>query len=207
MIDRSTIWIGISDLLLCILSVVICAVSPHVPAGAERKAEFIVTLSWSNDVDADVDAWLNTPKQSPVYFHNRQVGCSALDMDNHGWVDSYSYVKGREELNDTAEEVIAIRCKEAGHYDFGANLFGYSQHASEKSHTVNGHRDIRVNAKVEAINPTVTVLWQGFVTLQNDGETINIVSWDMAPNGDLTFVDPPLTPITAMRDSGKAVGQ
>ena len=58
--DRSPIWIGLADLLLCIVSVVIVAVAPTKARtdGIKPKAEFLITMESSVDVDADPDLWI-----------------------------------------------------------------------------------------------------------------------------------------------------
>jgi hypothetical protein len=67
--DRSSIWIGLADLLLCVLSVVIVAVAPKTPAqaGVPEKAEYLLSAEWSVDIDADVDIWLIPPSKRPVF--------------------------------------------------------------------------------------------------------------------------------------------
>jgi hypothetical protein len=47
-VDRSPMWIGLADLLLCILSVVIVAVAPTKAKvnGVKPKAEFLITADW-----------------------------------------------------------------------------------------------------------------------------------------------------------------
>jgi hypothetical protein len=47
-VDRSPMWIGLADLLLCILSVVIVAVAPTKAKveGVKPNAEFLITADW-----------------------------------------------------------------------------------------------------------------------------------------------------------------
>ena len=87
--DRSSIWIGLADLLLCVLSVVIVAVAPKEPAlsGVPEKAEYLMSAEWSVDLDADVDIWLIPPSKKPVFYGSRDVGCARLDSDNRGFID------------------------------------------------------------------------------------------------------------------------
>lgn len=66
--DRSSIWIGLADLLLCIVSVVIVAVSPtHAKTdGIRPKAEYLISADWDVMLDSDVDLWLANPSRKPV---------------------------------------------------------------------------------------------------------------------------------------------
>jgi hypothetical protein len=72
-VDRSPMWIGLADLLLCILSVVIVAVAPTKAKvdGVKPKAEFLITADWPVALDSDVDLWLVGPDKKPVFYRSR----------------------------------------------------------------------------------------------------------------------------------------
>ena len=76
--DLSPIWIGLVDLFLLVLNVVIVQVAPvhATSSGVEEKAEYLITIEWSVDVDADADNHLMMPGKKPVFYGARQVGCS-----------------------------------------------------------------------------------------------------------------------------------
>ena len=78
--DRSSIWIGLADLLLCILSVVIVAVAPTRAKvdGLKPKAEFLITADWKVELDSDVDLWVVGPEKKPIFYGSREVGCASL---------------------------------------------------------------------------------------------------------------------------------
>jgi hypothetical protein len=94
--DRSAIWIGLADLLLCILSVVIVAVAPTKAKvdGVKPKAEFLITADWKVELDSDVDLWLVGPEQKPVFYGSRDVGCASLDRDSLGFSTSQITLAG-----------------------------------------------------------------------------------------------------------------
>jgi hypothetical protein len=122
--DRSSIWIGLADLLLCVLSVVIVAVAPKTPAvsGVPEKAEYLMSAEWSVDLDADVDIWMAPPSKKPVFYGSRDVGCARLDSDNRGFVDEWiTLADGTKVKVDSDKETISLRCIEPGHYDLGVN--------------------------------------------------------------------------------------
>ena len=80
--DNSTIWIGLADLLLCILSVVIVAVAPTKAKVVKPKAEFLITADWKVELDSDVDLWVVGPEKKPIFYGSREVGCASLDRDS-----------------------------------------------------------------------------------------------------------------------------
>jgi hypothetical protein len=89
-VDRSPMWIGLADLLLCILSVVIVAVAPTKAKvdGVKPKAEFLITADWPVALDSDVDLWLVGPEKKPVFYGSREAGCVSLDRDSLGFSTS-----------------------------------------------------------------------------------------------------------------------
>ena len=84
--DRSSIWIGLADLLLCILSVVIVAVAPIKARvdGVKPKAEFLIAADWKVELDSDVDLWVVGPDRKPVFYGSREEGCASLDRESLG---------------------------------------------------------------------------------------------------------------------------
>src|ERR1700721_905945 len=89
-VDRSPVWIGLADLLLCILSVVIVAVAPTKAKvdGIKPKGEFFITAHGPAPPDSDVDLWLVGPDKKPVFYGSREAGCVSLDRDSLGYSHS-----------------------------------------------------------------------------------------------------------------------
>lgn len=195
--DRSSIWVGLADLLLCVLSVVIVAVAPKSPAqsGVEMKALYLLTIEWDVGIDADADIHLMTPRGKPVFYASREVGCATLDRDNRGFLDSIvELLNGSKTKVMTNKETIAIRCIEPGRYDLAANLYAYR--ADNFNQTDERFLALKVHAEIIGLNPAVKLLFARDVTLDRIGQTENVASFDMAQDGTIAFVDPPLAPVT-----------
>ena len=195
--DRSPIWIGLADLLLCVLSVVIVAVAPKADPhkGVEEKVEYLLSIEWSVDIDADADIWLIPPSKKPVFYGSRDVGCATLDRDNRGFQDSIiTLADGSTTRVDSDKETIAIRCIEPGHYDLGAHLYAYRIEGL----AADDRKDLglKVHVEILAINPSVRTIFSKDIVLDRVGQTNNTVSFNMARDGSITLADPPLTPIT-----------
>lgn len=195
--DRSPIWIGLSDLLLCVLSVVIVAVAPHTPKakGPEQKAEYLVSLDWPvQGSDADVDLWVRMPNGKPVFYASREVACGTLDRDSRGSVDDHiTLADGSVVKVDSNKETVTLRCVEAGHYDVAAHLYAFRD--ATPIQETNGY-GLKVHVEVTRLNPQVKTEWAGDVTLNRHWEGVNAVSFDLARDGKLTITDTPLDPIT-----------
>jgi hypothetical protein len=199
MTDRSPIWIGLADLLLCILSVVIVAVAPTKAKvdGVKPKAEFLISADWKVELDSDVDLWVVGPDKKPVFYGSRQVGCAHLDRDSLGYSTSMiTLADGSNVRADSNKETTQIDCIEPGHWDVGVNLYSDRELAK-------GAKSIPVRVEITGLNPQVTTLFAKDVALDHVGETINVASFDLAQNGKITLVDPPLEPITNVYKAAK----
>ncbi len=192
MADRSPVWIAFTDMALAIVAVVIVAVNPPRKAhGVERKAEYLLTASWPNTLDADVDLWAVGPERKPVFYSSRDIGCGRLDQDDRGFLD------GRVRLADGStatvpefKETISIRCVDPGHWDAAVALYSFRDHGS----TVGGGDKLGIPVHVELIglNPDVRVLAAKDVVLDRVSQSINTISFDVGRDGKMTPADPPL---------------
>jgi len=203
--DRSPIWIGLADLMLCVVSVVITAVAPvkSKTNGVEMKALYLLTLEWDTGIDADVDIHMLPPRGEPTFYRSRDVGCATLDRDNRGFMDTMIKLPdGSSTKVMSNKETIAIRCVEPGRYDVAANLYAY-----RINNRLQGERHdlgLKVHAEIVRLNPEVEPVFAKDVTLDWIGETINVASFDMGHDASISLVDPPLEPITAKYQQRKA---
>src|SRR5580698_5003108 len=190
-IDRSPMWIGLADLLLCVLSVVIVAVAPTKARidGVKPKAEFLITADWPVALDSDVDLWVVGPDKKPVFYGAREAGCVSLDRDSLGRSTAeITLADGSTAQSESNKETTTIRCIAPGRYDVGVNL--YSDRELDR-----GAAAIPVRVEITGLNPRVTTLFARDVALDKVGQTINVASFDLAQDGAVKLVEPPLTPI------------
>jgi hypothetical protein len=198
-IDRSPMWIGLADLLLCILAVVIVAVAPTKARvdGVKPKAEFLITADWPVTLDSDVDLWLVGPDKKPVFYGAREAGCASLDRDSLGYSTSQiTLADGSMAQSESNKETATIRCIAPGHYDIGVNLYSDRELAK-------GAKAIPVRVEITGLNPQVTTLFAKDVALDQVGRTINVVSFDLTFDGQVKLTDPPLEPITHAYERAK----
>ena len=98
--------------------------------------------------------------------------------------------------SESNKERATIRCIAPGHYDIGVNL--YSDRELAKGATA-----IPVRVEFTGLNPQVTTLFAGNVVLDQVGQTINVVSFDLTFDGQIKLTDPPLEPITNAYERAK----
>src|SRR3984885_1338183 len=198
-VDRSPMWIGLADLLLCILAVVIVAVAPTKARvdGVKPKAEFLITADWPVALDSDVDLWLVGPDKKPVFYGAREAACASLDRDSLGYSTSQiTLADGSQAQSESNKETATIRGIAPGHYDVGVNLYSDRELAK-------GATSIPVRVELTGLNPQVTTLFAKDVALDSVGQTINVASFDLSPDGKIKLVEPPLEPITDAYKAGK----
>ena len=207
--DRSPVWIGLCDMALAILAVVIVAVNPPKPAeaGVKERGEYLLTIDWSVDEDADADIWLLGPSKHPVFYGCRDVGCARLDSDNRGFMDAIvRLADGSETRIESSKETIQLRCIEPGHWEFAANLYGYRGPETFE----NGKIGLKVHAEIVGLNPNVHVVFAKDILLDRIGGTVNLTGFDLDREGKITLTDPPLESITEvyqrMRTGGQPTG-
>jgi hypothetical protein len=199
--DRSPIWIGLADLLLCIVSVVIVAVAPVKARtdGVRQKAEMLISADWAVMLDSDIDLWVVGPSRKPVFYGSRQVGCAALDRDSLGFSTSMiALAAGSVTRADSNKETTTLRCLEPGRWDVAVNLY------SDRVMTTGAASAIPVHVEITGLNPAVVTLFSGDAKLDHVGQTINVASFDLDADGHVTLASPPLEPLTdAYRNAGK----
>ena len=196
-IGRSMLW-ALVDLLGTSLGVALMAVNPpHQKAsGVEMKAEYLLSVEWDVNQDADVDIHMLPPSKKPVFYGARDVGCATLDRDNRGFMDSIiALADGSTTRVESDKETIAIRCNEFGHYDLAVNLYAYHDQGFTIPKGKHG-LGLRVHAEIVELNPSVRVIYAKDVTLDHVGQTINWAAFDMDRDGKITVTDVPLEPIT-----------
>jgi hypothetical protein len=62
----------------------------------EVKAEFIITVTWPNDLNNDVDTYVEDPQGRLVAFMRREEGLMHLDRDDVGICGKCSHVYAKK---------------------------------------------------------------------------------------------------------------
>ena len=109
----------------------------------EVKAEFIITVTWPNDLNNDVDTYVEDPQGRLVAFMRREEGLMHLDRDDVGkFNDILSTPFGDVEYNEN-REVVTLRGTIEGEYVVNVHMY---MQRSEQSPTP-------VRIQLDKINP------------------------------------------------------
>jgi hypothetical protein len=157
-VDRSPMWIGLADLLLCILSVVIVAVAPTKATVDDIKpnAEFLITADWPIALNSDVDLWLGRAGEEARLYGSRDAGCVSLDRDTLGFSTS------QITLGDTSQAVIrhiARKFVRRLHRSLGVLRKTRQRPSTSKVYRDRGSTALDPNPRRVAARPPVTGRW------------------------------------------------
>lgn len=196
--DRSAIWIGLADLLLCVLSVVIVAVAPTKAKvdGVKSRASFLISADWPVERDNDVDLWVVGPSGKPIMYAAREVGCGFLDHDSRGSIDGQvTLADGSRTYVQSYKETTTLRCIEPGRWTISVMLYSSHEQTGNPNAQSNGLA-VPVHIEIVGLNPRVSTLFAKDVTLDRVGQSINVTSFDLDRDGKLTLADAPLESVT-----------
>lgn len=123
----------------------------------EVKAEFIISMSWPEDMDDDVDLYVEDPAGNLVSFSRREDGLMHLDRDDMGRSnDTVETEFGSIEYNEN-REIVTIRGTVPGEYVVNVHMY------SKRSEGLTP-----VFVQVDKINPFSTV-FTNTIDLRHDG--------------------------------------
>ena len=153
--------------------VAIMFMNPEAKSGIiDPKAEYILTVAWPDASPDDIDTWVEDPEGRVVWFRNPEAGLLHLDRDDRGMLNDTIRINGRELENPLNQEVLTIRGVQQGEYV--VNLHYY---ASETG------RAVPVKYRLAKINPSLEVVYYAEETLQEQGDEVTILRFQIGPDG------------------------
>ena len=140
----------------------------------ERKAEFLITLEWSEKSDDDVDLWVEDSLGNIVSFTNTTAGLMYLDKDDLGTSNDTIYLPdGTEQIIYLNREVIALRGWVEGEYIINTHVY------SKRS-----PNPIEVKIEMLRLNPYKILFKENFI-LRKRGEEITVRRVTLDKDGHL----------------------
>jgi hypothetical protein len=163
-----------------------------VEEGVMRKADYIVTITWDDSVDCDVDLWIRDPNGAIVSFKNKSAGLMALERDDLGFAGDTeqtlrnmldqitSGVTKPREPDQYNEETIVLRGTVPGTYTM--SVFLYSCRVIENGQAVKVKRNapfaLDVEMKLMRINP-YKIMKTKVVSFNKMTEELPIIEFDI----------------------------
>ena len=154
----------------------------------ESKAEFIIVVTWPQELDNDVDVYLEDPQGNMVAFMRREDGLMHLDRDDLGSRnDSIMTPAGRIEYLEN-REIITIRGTVPGEYILNVHMY----HKNSKEPLT------PVTVIVDKINPYGTVALRT-VELKDKGDEQTVCRFTVNNEGKVTNVSYLFKRLTTLR--------
>ena len=115
----------------------------------ESKAEFIITMTWPDEDENDIDLFTEDPNGNIAFFSSREIGVLSLDRDDLGLTNDMVRLKDGTILYvKQNREVMSVRGIIPG--EFVVNILLYQRKD-------NLEREIPVTIVIDKINPNDTL--------------------------------------------------
>lgn len=182
----------------------------------ERKAEFVVTLSWTDDRVEDMDLWVQDPTGNQVSYRAPAMNFMHLDKDDLGKRNDTVTVAGKEVQVNVNREVVTIRGIMPGEYIVNAHM--YSNHGMPimmdgKLQKPMERGPLDVSIEVIKLNPSYTILHESKKMYTEKGQEKTFYRFTIDGDGKVTdfgynkknFIKPwtgatPITPQSQARE-------
>lgn len=135
--------------------------------------EYMIILTWSNELDVDIDLWVHGPA-GRVGFQNPDEGFMYLDKDDLGHRnDTVINFDGSRRIAYINREVVNIRGFDEGEYTVNAHYYGGRDSSNEV--------DVEIN--VVKLNPFI-VVFEGVKKLKKRGDEETMIRFSMDKEGN-----------------------
>ena len=146
-------------------------------ADIEVKAEFLITVFWPDNLEDDVDIYVEDPAGNLVWFKSREPGLMHLDRDDLGKRNDEVVTAAGTILFPENREIVTLRGIVPGEYV--VNVHCYFKVAVDP---------VPVTVQIDKINPYSVVLRET-VDLANKGEEITVTRFSINAKGKVTNVN------------------
>jgi hypothetical protein len=154
-------------------------INPIAKSGAiDSKAEFLITLSWPDGREEDVDLYVEDPAGDLVWFRSREAGLMHLDRDDLGQRNDTIQIAGRAVSNPLNQEIVSIRGIVPGEYVVNLHLYRAA-----------GEQPVPATVKIEKLNPKVELVFFGPLTLSAQGEEQTAARFSIGADGRVRDVN------------------
>jgi hypothetical protein len=146
-------------------------------ADIEKKAEFLITLTWPHTSPQDIDLWVMGPDKSKVGYSSKETGLMNLDRDDLGWANDIIRSGDVVTVLNRNIEHVTIKGIVPGEYYVSVHFYARNQIFT---------KPIPVTIKVEKINP-YRILYEDTKQFTAEGQIQNYVKFTVNENG--TVID------------------
>jgi len=144
-------------------------------ADIKTKAEFVITVTWSDNSQDDVDTWLQDPAGNVLHFRQKDVGLAHLDRDDLGKInDTITLDDGRRVEYAHNQELTTIRGFLTGEWVLNVHMYN----KRDANPTL-------VEVRIDKLNPTVQTLFYKKIVMKSKWEEVTVTRFVMTNQGDI----------------------
>ena len=147
-------------------------------AKVDLDAQYVITVTWPDNVPDDVDTWIEDPKGQVAWYRNRNAGLVHLDRDDRGMLNDVIKIDGKEVANPLNQEVVAIRGIVPGEYT--VNLHYYETETQ---------KPVDVLVRMARINPVYEIVFYDKISLPQKGAERTALRFSLTPSGEVTNIN------------------
>jgi hypothetical protein len=151
----------------------------------EAKAEFMLEMVWPDGNLDDIDLWLLLPDGQKVGFNRKDVGLATLDRDDRGAYGDTYWDGTERKLIRTNREVVAVRAIAPGRYVVNAHYYARFTEEFTGFKDEWARPDVPVKVKLTKMNPRITEVGSGEVTLFGVGQQATVFDFQVDSEGNV----------------------
>ena len=149
-------------------------------ADIRTKAEYIITLTWENKTDEDMDMWLEDPLGNKMFFRNKEIAMAHLDRDDRGSsTDMITLGDGSVIAFNDNQEIGTIRGFIPGEWILNLHLYRRGSKNTEPSDP------FKVHIKMEKLNPSVKLVLKKDYVFDTYWKEITVARFEMRADGEI----------------------
>jgi hypothetical protein len=156
-------------------------------AGIKKDAQYIISMSWPNNINCDVDIWVRDPEKRVVSYQAKDVGVMHIERDDQGWVNdlmTYLKLQPSQQLNNS--ETWVLRGKMAG--KFTVNIHLYSCAVNDKAVPLGQSVEVPVTLELTKLNPNLKKVLTKTVTIKKVWEEITAFNFVLDGKNDVVTI-------------------
>ena len=156
-------------------------------AGIKKDAQYIISMSWPNNINCDVDIWVRDPNNSVVSYQVKDVGVMHIERDDQGWVNdlmTYLKLEPSQQLNNS--ETWVLRGKMAG--KFTVNIHLYSCAVNDKAVPMGQPMEVPVTLELTKLNPNIKKVLSRTITLKKVWEEVTAFNFALDGKNDIIAI-------------------
>jgi hypothetical protein len=137
-------------------------------------AQYLVTVTWPDGSQEDIDTWIEDPQGNVTWFRNRSAGLVHLDRDDRGMLNDKIEVEGKVIENVLNQEVAAVRGTVPGEYTVNLHYYESVQQTT-----------VPVTVRVAKVNPVYKIFFNDTIDMRRKGEERTAVRFTILRDGKI----------------------